>query len=94
MTLKFLKYFRFLLFLPLVLGCEHTKYIDSAEYIYEAEPNEATYQALEISEGSIYAAEITKPKENSADTDLYKIWLPSGTLITFEFESREKNFEP
>lgn len=94
MTLKFPKYFRFLLFLPFVLGCEHTKYIDSAEYIYEAEPNEATYQALEISEGNIYAAEIAKPKRNSADTDLFKIWLPSGTLITFEFESREKNFEP
>lgn len=92
--LKFLKYFSFLLFLPLFSGCEHTKYIDSAEYIYEVEPNEATYQALEISEGNIYAAEIAKPKENSADTDLFKIWLPSGTLITFEFESREKNFEP
>jgi len=92
--LKFLKYFSFLLFLPLFSGCEHTKYIDSAEYIYEVEPNEATYQALEISEGNIYAAEIAKPKGNSADTDLFKIWLPSGTLITFEFESREKNFEP
>lgn len=92
--LKFLKYFSFLLFLPLFSGCEHTKYTDSAEYIYEVEPNEATYQALEISEGNIYAAEIAKPKENSADTDLFKIWLPSGTLITFEFESREKNFEP
>ena len=92
--LKFLKYFSFLLFLPLFSGCEHTKYTDSAEYIYEVEPNEATYQALEISEGNIYAAEIAKPKGNSADTDLFKIWLPSGTLITFEFESREKNFEP
>ncbi len=83
-----------LLFLPLFTGCEHTKYIDSAEYIYETEPNEATYQAFEISEGNIYAAEIAKPAENSADTDLFKIWLPSGTLVTFEFESREKNFEP
>ena len=73
-------------------GCEHTKYIDSAEYIYETEPND--FPAFEISEGNIYAAEIAKPKENSADTDIYKIWLPSGTLITFEFESREKNFEP
>ena len=73
-------------------GCEHTKYMDSAEYIYETEPND--FPAFEISEGNIYAAEIAKPKENSADTDIYKIWLPSGTLITFEFESREKNFEP
>lgn len=73
-------------------GCEHTEYMDSAEYIYETEPND--FPAFEISEGNIYAAEIAKPKENSADTDIYKIWLPSGTLITFEFESREKNFEP
>ncbi|MBR6422046.1 hypothetical protein IKS86_04990 [bacterium] len=92
MTLKFLKYFYFLLFLPLVAGCEHTKYVDSAEYIYEVEPND--FPAFEISEGNIYAAEIAKPKGNSADTDIFKIWLPSGTLITFEFESREENFEP
>ena len=90
--LKFLKYFSFLLFLPLFSGCEHTKYIDSADYIYEVEPND--FPAFEISEGNIYAAEIAKPKKDSADTDIFKIWLPSGTLITFEFESREKNFEP
>ena len=80
------------MFLPLVAGCEHTKYVDSAEYIYEIEPND--FPAFEISEGNIYAAEIAKPKGNSADTDIFKIWLPSGTLITFEFESREENFEP
>ena len=90
--LKFLKYFGFLLFLPLFSGCEHTKYVDSAEYIYEVEPNE--FPAFEISEGNIYAAEIAKPKRNSEDTDIFKIWLPSGTLVTFEFESSEKNFEP
>ena len=80
------------MFLPLVAGCEHTKYVDSADYIYEVEPND--FPAFEISEGNIYAAEIAKPKGNSADTDIFKIWLPSGTLITFEFESREENFEP
>ena len=90
--LKFLKYFSFLLLLPLFSGCEHTKYIDSADYIYEVEPND--FPAFEISEGNIYAAEIAKPKKDSADTDIFKIWLPSGTLITFEFESREENFEP
>ena len=91
---KFLKFFSFFLFFPLVSGCTHTKYTDSAEYIYEVEPNEATFQAFEIAEGSIYAAKIEKPKENSVDTDVFKIWLPSGTLLTFEFESDEKNFEP
>ena len=94
MKLKFLKYSLFLLLVPFVSGCTHTKYIDSAEYVYEVEPNEETYQAFEISEGKVYAAEIAKPEKNSADTDVVKIWLPSGTLITFEFESREKNFEP
>ena len=90
----FLKYFRFLLVLIIFSGCEHTKYTDSADYIKEVEPNEETFQAFEIAEGNVYSAEIAKPKGNSADTDLFKIWLPAGTLITFEFESREKNFEP
>lgn len=90
--LKFMKYFSFLLFLPLLAGCGYTKYVDSAEYIYEVEPND--FPAFEITEGNIYAAEIAKPERNSADTDIFKIWLPSGTLITFEFESREENFEP
>ncbi|MBO4699230.1 hypothetical protein J5690_06430 [bacterium] len=91
---KFPKFIPFFLFFPLVFGCTRTKYIDSADYIYEVEPNEATYQAFEISEGNIYSAKIEKPGENSADTDLFKIWLPSGTLLTFEFESSEKNFVP
>jgi hypothetical protein len=94
LTQKILRYIQFLLIFPLILACEHTKYIDSAEYIKEIEPNEETFQAFEIAEGNIYSAEIAKPKGNSADTDLFKIWLPSGTLITFEFESRDKNFEP
>ena len=94
MVQKFLKFILFGLFFPIFSGCTHTKYIDSAEYVNEVEPNEATYQAFEIAEGNVYSAKIEKPKENSADTDLYKIWLPSGTLITFEFESSEKNFEP
>ena len=88
-----LKYSFFLL-ITLFIACEHTKYIDSMEYIIETEPNEATFQALEIVEGSAYAGKIAKPKGNTADTDLYKIWFPSGTLITFEFESREEKFEP
>ena len=92
MRLRFLKYLRFLLFLTFFFGCEHTKYIDSAEYIYETEPND--FPAFEITEGNIYAAEIAKPQKDAADTDIFKIWLPSGTLITFEFESREENFEP
>ena len=92
MTRNFLKYFCFLPALMIFAGCEHTVYIDSAEYIYETEPND--FPAFEISEGNIYAAEIAKPKGNTADTDIFDIWLPSGTLITFEFESREENFEP
>ena len=64
------------------------------EYVVEAEPNGSTFEALEIEEGKAYSGEIAKPKNDEADTDLYKIWLPSGTLITFEFESREENFEP
>ena len=64
------------------------------EYITEIEPNESTFDALEIEEGAAYSGMIAKPKDDTADTDLYKIWLPSGTLVTFEFESREKNFEP
>ncbi|MBO4710868.1 hypothetical protein J5681_02990 [bacterium] len=80
------------MFLTFFFGCEHTKYIDSAEYIYETEPND--FPAFEITEGNIYAAEIAKPQKDAADTDIFKIWLPSGTLITFEFESREENFEP
>ena len=87
-----MKYLSFLSILFLCAACEHTKYIDSAEYIYEVEPND--FPAFEISEGNVYAAEIAKPKKNSADIDIFKIWLPSGTLITFEFESGEKNFEP
>lgn len=85
----------FSLLLIIFLGCEHTKYIDSMEYIKEVEPNESTFQAFEITEeGAAYSGEIAKPKNNSADTDLYKIWLPSGTLLTFEFESSSGDFEP
>ena len=64
------------------------------EYVREVEPNEATYQAMEIEEGTVYSGEIAKLKDEAADTDLYKIWLPSGTLLTFEFESSNKDFEP
>ena len=90
----FLKYFCFSLMLILCSGCEHTKYVDSMEYIRETEPNGSTFEALEIEEGPAYSGEIAKPKKDYYDTDLYKIWLPSGTLLTFEFESDEKNFEP
>ena len=91
---KFSEYFQFLLIFPLLLACERTKYIDSAEYIRETEPNGELFSALEISEGNVYAGEIARPKNNEADTDLFKIWLPAGTLITFEFESSENDFEP
>ena len=91
---NFLKYFYFSLLLIVFSGCEHTKYVDSMEYITETEPNESTFDAFEIEEGSAYSGEIAKPANGSYDTDLYKIWLPSGTLVTFEFETREKNFEP
>ena len=65
------------------------------EYVYEVEPNGATFEALEITgENIAYAGEIAKPKGHTADTDLYKIWFPSGTLITFEFESPDEKFEP
>lgn len=92
---RMLKYAVFLLFIVASAACEHTKYIDSMEYIRETEPNEAVFQALEIErEGAAYAGEIAKPKGNTPDTDLYRIWFPSGTLITFEFESRDEKFEP
>ena len=84
----------FMIFFAIFSGCEHTKYVDSMEYVKENEPNESTFQALEIEEGTPYSGEIAKPENDTADTDLYKIWLPSGTLISFEFESREENFEP
>lgn len=64
------------------------------DYIRETEPNESTFDAFEITEGNAYAGEIAKPADDTADTDLYKIWLPSGTLVTFEFESRSADFEP
>ena len=64
------------------------------EYVRETEPNESTFDAMEIEEGTAYAGEIAKPQYDTADTDLYKIWLPSGTLVTFEFESNSEKFEP
>ncbi len=94
MTGNFLKYFCFLLILIILSACEHTKFIDSMDYIRETEPNESTFDAFEITEGNAYAGEIAKPADDTADTDLYKIWLPSGTLVTFEFESRSADFEP
>ena len=92
---KILKAFIFLPLFLLVFGCEHTKYIDSVEYVKEVEPNGEIFQALEITaENLAYSGEIAEPEGNKADTDLYKIWLPAGILITFEFESSEKDFEP
>ena len=91
---KILKYIQFLLLIQILFACERTKYIDSVEYIRETEPNGEFFQAIEISEGNVYAGEIARPENNSADTDLFKIWLPAGTLITFEFESSENDFEP
>ena len=88
------KYFLFLVIVLTAAGCEKSKYTDAMEYIREIEPNEASYEAFEITEGNVYAAEIAKVKKNISDTDIYKTWQPSGTLITFEIESNADKFMP
>ena len=59
--------------------------------IDEKEPNSATYEANEFEEGNIYRGEIGL-LEDGADTDLFKIWKPAGTLIKFVFESDSEDF--
>ncbi|HDT11390.1 MAG TPA: hypothetical protein ENN58_01485, partial [bacterium] len=62
--------------------------------IDEEEPNEFTYQANEIIEGNVYRGDIARPVAGEADTDLFKIWKPSGTVIVFEFEGEDEEFLP
>jgi len=80
------------LFLLTFFSCS-TELMDS-HIIDEEEPNELTYQANEIEEGNIYRGFIDNPVGNVADTDLFKIWKPSGTVIVFEFESEDEKFRP
>lgn len=92
---KPLKYLSLLLIFLLVSACGETKITESGDYVWEVEPNETIYQAMEIDEeGKVYGGEITAPQGNTVDSDLYKVWFPAGTLVTFEFESDSKDFEP
>ena len=92
---KPLKYLSLLLIFLLVSACGETKITESGDYVWEVEPNETIYQAMEIDEeGKVYGGEITAPQGNTGDSDLYKVWFPEGTLVTFEFESDSKDFEP
>lgn len=91
---KLLKYFGFFLVVSALSACGETKIVESGDYVWEIEPNGTLSQAMEIEEGNTYAAEIAVPAGNTEDSDLYKVWFPSGTLVTFEFESDAEDFEP
>lgn len=74
------------------LSCVRKELIDD-HVINEVEPNSATYDANEIEEGTIYRGEINALAEgDGADTDLFKIWKPAGTLIKLVFESESDDF--
>lgn len=77
----------------IMLSCTETKLLD--EYVIdETEPNSATYEANEIEEGQVYRGKISDLKEDEgADTDLFKIWKPAGTLIKITFETESKGFQ-
>ncbi len=62
--------------------------------IDEVEPNEYVFQANEITEGNVYRGFIDHPVDGEADQDLFKIWTSSGTVVVFEFESEDEDFEP
>jgi len=85
------KYLILLVFL--LVSCSRTELMD--DYVTdEIEPNSATYEANEIEEGQVYRGKIDKPEEDEgADTDLFKIWKPAGTLIKFVFESESDDFQ-
>jgi len=81
----------FLLILFLMASCSHSELLD--EYVRdETEPNSATYEANEIEEGFVYRGKIEKLEE-VADSDLFKIWKPAGTLVTLVFESDSEDFQ-
>ena len=81
------------IFLAAFISCSESK-LDLENYILESEPNEMTFQAMEIEAGNMYVAEITLRNDGEADSDLYKIWRPAGTEVTIEMESGEKDFFP
>ena len=89
---KFTKY-AFVIFM-FFSGCSKVEIIDTVEYLEESEPNNQSFSANEISAGKIYRADISKPVNDNADNDIFKVWSPAGTLISFEIESDEKNFQP
>lgn len=89
---KFIKYaFVFFLFFS---GCSKVEIIDTAEYSEESEPNGQSFSANEISAGKVYRAYISLAVNDSGDEDIFKFWSPAGTLISFEIESDENNFQP
>lgn len=78
------------LVLLLVVSCSRNELLD--EHVRdETEPNNATYEANEIEEGFIYRGKINKLK-GEADSDLFKIWKPAGTMIALVFESDSEDF--
>jgi hypothetical protein len=81
-------------FLFLILfGCTQDRWLDE-HIIDEQEPNEQSYQANEISVGNTYRGVVSKPYGGTPDTDLFKIWVTSGTVVVFEFESNDIDFRP
>ncbi len=75
-------------------ACDPRTSLDLSGYILETEPNEMTFQAMEVESGKLYAAVLETKKDGTADTDLFKIWRPAGTEITIEIESAKEDFFP
>ena len=76
------------------IGCSEVKIVEKGDFVDETEPNDQGFQANEIKEGNNYRAKIAKPAGETPDKDVFKIWKPAGTLITFEFESDKSSFQP
>lgn len=75
-------------------SCAARSELNLEGYISETEPNEATFQAVEVESGYLYAAKLITKNDGSADTDVFKLWRPAGTEITFEIESGNEGFFP
>ena len=85
-----------LIFLVLIIfsGCSKIEIFEKTDATEESEPNDESYRADEITECINYTGRIAKPDKNRSDKDLFKIWKPAGTLITFEFETDAEGFMP
>ena len=88
------KYLIIVSFFVLLSSCDPKTGLDLSGYILETEPNEMTFQAMEVESGHLYAAVIETKRDGTADTDLFKIWRPAGTEITIEIESKKEGFFP